>query len=82
MVRRLPKELTNVSVNVFRIWFFLRLNRNKWFTAKEISEYTGIDIWSVSDCIKTLDKLPRIEKKQAVEQPYKPTVVRFCGIVY
>jgi predicted transcriptional regulator len=44
-----------------KIWTLLRVNKNRWFTAKEISEHLGMPLSTVQIALKDLRILaPRI----------------------
>lgn len=43
------------------VYDFLRKNKGKWFTSKEISKALGISIGSITACLKKLRKTDTIK---------------------
>ena len=48
-----------------KVWTFLRLNQNQWFTAKEVSNYLELPISSVQFALRQLVVIaPRIKSEE------------------
>jgi predicted ArsR family transcriptional regulator len=54
---------------VFKVWIFLYLNQNAWFTSKEISGQLGVPLSSVQVALKKLRIYPEIVSD--LEKPWR-----------
>ena len=52
------------------VYDFLKANRTTWYTAKDISEMTGLSAGSVSVAMKSLRKSDLVEFKQIRTEGY------------
>lgn len=54
---------------VYRVWIFLYLNQDLWFTAKEISKRLGIPLTTVHVALKRLKEYPDVVWER--EKPWR-----------
>jgi response regulator of citrate/malate metabolism len=54
---------------IFKVWTFLYLNQNTWFTSKEIASLLGIPLVSVQVALKKLRAYPEIVSDK--EKPWR-----------
>ena len=53
------------------VYDFLKDHREEWFTARQISEKTGLSFGSVSVALKGLRKTDSVEYKKIITEGYK-----------
>jgi len=54
---------------IYKVWTFLYLNQNAWFTSKEIASLLGVPLVSVQVALKKLRDYPEIVSDK--EKPWR-----------
>jgi predicted ArsR family transcriptional regulator len=57
------------GATIFKVWTFLYLNQNTWFTSKDIASQLGIPLVSVQVALKKLRGYPEIVSDR--EKPWR-----------